>query len=181
MNTAFQAEFRPLTNKTGLRQLRRSGRLPGIVFGKHTDNKMIHLSVLQVQKWLRQGSSGIVELHFEDGTKLPALLEDLQRDPLTREPIHIDFQQVQSEQPVKTRVPVEFKGTPAGTKQGGVVQIQSASIEIEALPAHVPSLVQFDISELGVGAAVHVKDVSFPAEVTVLSDANEFLLTVVKP
>lgn len=181
MTTCFQAENREYSNASGLRRLRRSGRLPGIVFGRNAPNRMIHISSLQFQKWVKQGGSGVIELRLDGDAPLSVLLEDLQRDPVTRELLHVDFQQVQADAIVRTKIPVEFKGVPIGTKQGGVVQIQCAWIEVEALPRHLPSAVQLDISGMGIGESLYVKDAEFAPEVAVISEGNEFLLSVVKP
>ncbi|WP_079914687.1 50S ribosomal protein L25 [Paenibacillus sp. 32352] len=181
MTTRFQAEPRVPLNSSGLRELRRSGRLPGVIFRKHAENERIHISATQFQKWLKQGGSGFIELHFEGEGSLTVLLEDFQRDPVTRDLLHVDFQQVQMGERIRTKIPVKFKGTPIGTKEGGVVQIQCSAIEVEALPKHLPDVVELNISTMGIGETLYVKDVEFASEVTVISEAHEFLLSVVKP
>jgi len=112
---------------------------------------------------------------------LTVLLEDLQRDSVTRDLIHVDFQQVQTNEIMRTKIPVKFNGTPIGTKQGGVVQVQLASIEVEALPRHLPTSIEFDISTMELGETIHVSDAKFAPDVTVISEGNESLLSVVKP
>ncbi|GGD91133.1 50S ribosomal protein L25 [Paenibacillus nasutitermitis] len=181
MLTHFQAEERNTMNSSGIRNLRRSGRLPGIVFGRNAENKMIHLSTIEFQKWLKQGESGIIGLQLEGKEPVSVLLEDLQRDPVTRDLIHVDFQLVQTHEIVRTKLPVKFKGTPVGTKQGGVVQIQCEFIEVESLPEHLPTSVEFDISGMNIGDSVYVGDFAFSPEVRVISAGNEFLVSVVKP
>lgn len=179
--TKIHAEIRVPLNPSQLRNLRKSGRLPGSVFGKNTTSKMVHLPTLAFQKWLKQGASGFIELQFADHEPLTVLLEDIQRDPLTGALIHVDFQQVQTNQVMRIKIPVKFKGTPVGTKEGGVVQTQLAMIEVEALPSHLPTTVEFDISAMGIGDALHVNDAIFTPDVAVISEPNEFLLSVVKP
>jgi len=181
MLTHFQAEKRGTMNTSGIRNLRRSGRLPGIVFGRNAENKMIHLSTIDFQKWLKQGASGFIGLQLAGEEPVSVLLEDLQRDPVTRELIHVDFQLVQNHEIVRTKLAVKFKGTPVGTKQGGVVQIQCEFIEIEALPEHLPGAIEYDISGMNIGDSVYVGDISFSPEVKVISGGNEFLVSVVKP
>lgn len=181
MTTRFQAENRIPLNPSRLRDLRKSGRLPGVVFGRNTGNQMIHIPTIEFQKWLKQGASGFIELQFEDKGALTVLLEDLQRDPVTRDLLHVDFQQVQTNEIMRTKIPVKFNGTPIGTKQGGVVQVQLASIEVEALPRHLPTSIEFDISTMELGETLHVSDATFATEVTVISEGNESLLSVVKP
>ncbi|MGQ8873453.1 50S ribosomal protein L25 [Paenibacillus amylolyticus] len=181
MTTFIQAETRIKLKPSRLQNLRQSGRLPGIVFGKNTENEMIHIPAIQFQKWLKQGASGFIELQFEEKPSLTVLLEDLQRDPVTRDLIHVDFQQVQSGEVLRTKIPVKFNGTPEDAKYGGVVQIQLAAIEVEALPRHLPTVVEFDISAMKIGETLHVEDAKFAPEVTVISEGNESLLSVIKP
>lgn len=179
--THFQAEPRVRLQPAELRRLRRKGRLPAIVFGKRADNTMIHLATSEFQKWLRQGASGFIELEVAGKQPFTVLLEDIQRHSVTRELLHVDFQLVQSHEVVRTKIPVKFSGTPIGTKQGGVVQIQRAFIEVEALPKHLPTEVELDIGGMEVGESLHVRDAEFASEVTVISESHEFLLSVVKP
>lgn len=181
MAIRLQAERRTHLGKGGIKQLRKSGRLPAIVFGNKLDNEMIHISATEFQKWLRSGDSGFIDLQIDGEDSIPVLLKDYQRDPRTQELLHVDFKQVQKNEVVRTKIAVKFTGTPAGASAGGVVQVQNAFIEVEALPQHLPAAVEHDISELQIGDTVLVKDVALPPEVTVLSGENEFLLTVIKP
>lgn len=181
MSTCFQAESRARLSKTGLKNLRREGRLPANVFGNKLANEMIHISAIEFQKWLKQGASGFIELQIEGKGSISVLLEDLQRDPRTRDVLHVDFQQVQTNAIVRTKIPVKFVGTPAGARFGGVVQIQNPYIEVEALPAQLPHDLEFDISGMMIGDSVLVKDVPISTEVTLVSGPNECLASVVKP
>ncbi|MFB9277501.1 50S ribosomal protein L25 [Cohnella cellulosilytica] len=181
MAACIHTERRPRLNASGLRNLRREGRLPGVVFGKNTDNEIIHISTKQFEKWLKQGASGFIELEMEGEKPLTVLLEDLHRDPVTRSLVHVDFQLVQTDKIVRTKLAVKLKGTPVGTKSGGIVQVQDPYVEVEALPANLPSTVELDISEMEIGDTRFVKDLELPPEVTVVSGPNELLVAVSKP
>lgn len=181
MAVSIHTEKRSRLNSSGLRNLRREGRLPGVVFGKNANNENIHISTNQFEKWLKQGASGFIELQMEGENSLTVLLEDLQRDPVTRSLIHVDFQLVQSNEIVRTKLAVKLKGTPVGTKSGGVVQIQDPYVEVEALPKNLPSSVELDISEMEIGDTRFVSDLELPPEVTVVSGPNELLVSVSKP
>lgn len=181
MTTFMQAEKRTHLNTSGLRNLRKSGRLPGIVFGRNVENKMVHISTIEFHKWLKQGASGFIDIQLDGKDSVTVLLEDLQRDPVTRDLIHVDFQQVQNNEIVCTKIPVKFIGKPIGLKQGGIVQLQSEFIEVEALPRHLPSVIEYDISGMNIGESVYVKDLDLSSEVTLISGENEFLVSVVKP
>jgi len=181
MAKSLLAEKRTHMNTSALRNLRHSGRIPGIVFGRNKSNEMIHISAIEFQRWLRQDGSGIIQLELEGNMQLPVLLEDLQRHPVTQDVIHIDFQHVQSNESVRTKVAVKFLGTAVGTKSGGVVQIHKEFIEVETLPQHLPNVIELDISGMDIGESLYIRDVGFAPEVTVLSGANDFLVSVAKP
>ncbi|MGG3507030.1 50S ribosomal protein L25 [Paenibacillus lautus] len=181
MRVNLRAETRAAMNKTGLKQLRLSGRIPAIVFGTGEENMMIQLSAKEFGKWARNGKGGILELHFDDREPLPVLLESVQRDPITREYIHVDFLRININEVVRTRVNLDYIGTAKGAKLGGVVQIQSTFIEIESFPDRIPATIPVEISELEIGHSLHVGDLKLPDGVVLISSANELLVSVVTP
>lgn len=180
MRMSLLAERRPATNRTGLKRLRREGRLPGVIFGVEREQAMVHVSAKDFAKFLKSGESGVIELRVEGQGDIPVLLESLQRDPVSKEPIHVDFLKVQADKIVRTFVTVEFTGTPAGTKIGGVVQSQRASIEVRALPNEVPSSIVVDISHLEIGGTLKSGDLELPKGVELVSSDNELLVSVTK-
>lgn len=181
MTTCIQAEQRTKLNRSGLKNLRKSGRTPAVVFGRNSENKSVHISTQEFEKWLRQGGSGRIELQFSDEEPITVLLEDMQRDPVTSDFLHVDFQLVQSNEIVRTKIPVRLSGVPVGTKTGGIVQVQSNFVEVEALPKHLPTSIDFDITDMEVGQSLLVSDVKLPSEVTIISGQDEFLVSIVKP
>ncbi|MCM3038941.1 50S ribosomal protein L25 [Paenibacillus motobuensis] len=181
MRTCFQVEERIPMNRTGLKRLRNSGRLPAVVFGSGTDNQNIHLSTKEFGKWIRRGSGGIIELNLENHDSIPVLLEAIQRDPVTQEYIHVDFLRVKKDELVRTKVNIEFAGTPRGTKLGGIVQTQSTFIEIESFPDKIPGSIIVDISHLEIGESIHVGDIELPDGLVLISATNELLVSVVTP
>lgn len=181
MRVNLLAETRAAMNKTGLKQLRLSGRIPAVVFGTGENNMMIQLSAKEFGKWARNGKGGILELRFDDREPLPVLLESVQRDPITREYIHVDFLRININEVVRTRVNLDYIGTAKGAKLGGVVQIQSTFIEIESFPDRIPAIIPVGISELDIGHSLHVGDLKLPDGVVLISSANELLVSVVTP
>ncbi|MUG43974.1 50S ribosomal protein L25 [Paenibacillus woosongensis] len=181
MRACFAAEQRSPMNRSGLKRLRQSGRLPGVVMGLNKESDMIHISSQEFHRWVRGGGSGLLEVQVGGSDKVPVLLEGLQRDAVTREYIHVDFLRVKKDELVRTRVTLDYVGTPKGTKLGGIVQTQSTFIEVEALPHQLPSSISVDISELDVGDSLLVGNIELPPEVTLLSSENELLVSVVTP
>lgn len=162
-----------------VRKLRREGIVPAHIFGHKI--KTSHIQVLEkdFQKVEKEaGETGVVELKI-GGEVHPVLIRDVQVDPVTDEPLHIDFYQVNLKEKVKVHVPIETIGeSPAVESKLGVLLAPLSEIEIEALPSDLPESIKIDISKLQqVDAAILVKDLKIPAGVEILADPDE---TVVK-
>jgi len=179
MRACLAVEQRTPMNKSGLKRLRRSGRLPGVIMGLNKESDMIHVSLQEFQRWIRGGGSRLLEVQTGDSGTIPVLLEGLQRDAVTREYIHVDFLRVRMDEPVRAKVALDYIGTPKGMKLGGALQTQSTFIEVEALPHQLPSTVSVDIRELNVGESLLAGSIQLPPEVKLLSSDKEPLLSVI--
>ncbi|URN94709.1 MAG: 50S ribosomal protein L25 [Candidatus Pristimantibacillus lignocellulolyticus] len=176
----IQAVERLYQKPSELRHLRNNGRLPGILFGKNISNQMFHIPVTSFQKWIRQGS-GPLQLQFTNQDPVSVVIEELQQNPITMELLHVDFQVVQRNEILRTKLPVKLKGVPAGTKLGGVLQTQNTFVEVEALPKYLPKSIEIDISHMEIGHFLLMKDIPLPPEVIMISGENEQLVSLIKP
>jgi large subunit ribosomal protein L25 len=85
-------------NRTGLKRLRSSGRLPAIVSSSDTNNVQIHLCAKEFGRWMRTGEGGMIQLNLENHGPMMVSLEAVQRDPVTRDFLHVDFARIQEEE-----------------------------------------------------------------------------------
>jgi len=162
-----------------VKSLRKEGIIPAHIFGHKV--KTIHI---QVQKkdfepvFEKAGETGIIDLSL-DKEKRPVMVRNIQSDPLTDDPLHIDFYQVNLSEKVKVNVPLETIGqSPAVEKKIGLLLTPVSEIEIEALPTDLPENIQVDISKLeNIGDEIKVKDLPIDrAKVEVLTD-EELVVT----
>lgn len=181
MRVCFEAEQRTIVNPSGLRKLRSNGNLPGIILNKQGKTSHIHIRTKEFQRWRRQGGSGLVDLSLGGTEKISVLLQAAQQDVVTKDYIHVDFLRIQHNETVKTKVPVEFIGTAAGVKFGGIVAVQSTGLEVEALPSQLPASLQLDISELEIGQSLSASAVILPEGVKLLAPEEEVLVSVLPP
>lgn len=91
MITSFQAEQLIPLNKTGLKRLRNDGRVPAHIYGGQSNQVKIHISAKDLERWLRGGSTGNVEICLENNEIVPVLVGEVQRNPVTQELLHVDF------------------------------------------------------------------------------------------
>ncbi len=175
----LKAEQRQLTGKK-VKRLRREGWIPGVVYGPGLEPSSIQLLRKDLIEVYRQaGTSTLVGLLVKPQRKpRPALIRDVQQDPITYEVLHVDLEVVDMERPVTAEVPVVLVGEAPVAKDGlAVVTHGTEEIEIRALPSEVPGHIDVDVSVLTrPDQAIHVADLTFPEGILVLSDPETVLV-----
>jgi large subunit ribosomal protein L25 len=183
MTVSLKAESREEATKSDIKQLRVKGRIPAVVYGNKVVATAITVDQKELLALLRQNPHAIIDLEMPNGSgKQPVMINEIQRDQLKRERLlHIDFHQINMDEPVKTTVSLEFIGEAEGAKEGGIVQIQMHELEIRCLPSQIPSSIKVDISNVGLGGNLLVNQLSIPAGIEVKSESNDLILTVLSP
>lgn len=183
---SLNANIRKESGKGVARGLRRSGRIPAVLYGKGKSTS-ITLEPSRVKKLIMLGhaESTLIDLKLEgaaDKSDKIAILRDYQTDPLTGELLHADFFEVSMDEKIRVTVPIELTGkTPAGVTEGGLLQLVSREVEIECLPSMIPDNVQADASALGIGDSLHIRDISIPEGIRFVSDPEQVVLTIAAP
>ncbi|WAA12856.1 50S ribosomal protein L25 [Fervidibacillus halotolerans] len=181
MRKKMTVERRKEFTRSSLRRLRKNGRLPGVAYGKQIGNIPIHVPLKDIRRSVELGYAELIDMEIEGEGTYPVVIKEVQRDSFTGEWLHVDLFQVNMDEPITMRVPLEFEGTPQGSKSGGVLQIQEEYLEVEALPDQIPAVIKVDVSELNVGDKLTVADLKLPEGVKVIAQPNELLVTVVLP
>jgi large subunit ribosomal protein L25 len=182
----LEVEVRRELGKSAVRKLRRAGRVPGVLYGRGFDPVAVAVDARALEATLQKLAGGNVLLDVvvrEDGqtrTEL-AMLQEVQRDVLTRQVLHVDLHRVSLTEKVYTRLPVRLRGEPRGVREGGILEFLRHEVEVAGLPTDLPDHLELDVSNLGVGHSLHVRDLTVPAGVTVLTPADETLVTVLAP
>ncbi|TXK78235.1 50S ribosomal protein L25 [Paenibacillus sp. N3.4] len=183
MVLSLKAEIRKDTTKSDIKQLRSKGSVPAVVYGDKVPSTVIAVDQKELMALLRHNPHAIIELDLPNGSgKQPVMISEVQRDKLNRELLlHVDFHQINMDEPVKTVVSLEFVGDSEGAREGGIVQVQMHELEIRCLPSQIPSSIQVDISGLGLGENLIVSQLTVPAGIEVKSDPNELIVTILAP
>jgi len=180
---ALVAEVRDATGKGVARKLRAAGRIPAVVYGRGTESRAISVDPKALVQLLQKGGAGmntLIELSV-DGTAKTVLVKELQRDPVRGRPLHTDFYLVDLDQKVEVSVPIHLIGRPEGVELGGILDHPLREIELECLPRAIPESIDVDVSALDVGDSIHVRDLELPEGVSVQSDVNLAVASVVAP
>ncbi|MFW6280328.1 MAG: 50S ribosomal protein L25/general stress protein Ctc [Halanaerobium sp.] len=178
---SIEVETRTETGKGVARKIRRNGQIPGVVYGRGNEPKSIKVNPQDIEKILF--SNAIIDLSFaeEDGEEATVIIKDFQRDVIKKNLLHVDFQFISMDEKITVSVPLSLEGTAAGVHEGGVLQQLIRNIEIDALPAEIPSEITLDISELAMGDSLAVSDLELPEGIDLVTDIDEVIVTVVTP
>jgi large subunit ribosomal protein L25 len=164
------------------RALRREGRVPVIAYGMGIDPTPLSVDALELYHALHTdaGANAVLRLSI-GGTNHLALAREVQRHPVRRDVLHVDFVTVSRTQRVSAAVPIVLEGEAPGVDTGGVVEQSLFSLNIEALALEVPDQLPLDISDLDVGDVKRVSDVALPQGVDALDDPDTTVVSVVVP
>ena len=157
--------------------------MPGVLYGKgHTRPIVVNERSLRAALTGRSGLHAIVDVVIEgQATTHHAVLKDFQRHPIRGTLTHVDFHEVRLDRPIQATVSLELVGESPGSKQGGIVQLVSRELQVEALPTGIPEHIELDISGLEVGVTLRVEDLASIEGVTFLDDPQLVLATCTVP
>ena len=180
---SLQVDKREKTGKGGCRQARMRGLIPAVVYGSGKDSVPIQVNRKTFVEMMRKAGSEnpILLLKLSDtGQERHAMIREMQRNPLSRQVIHIDFQRIEMTDKVRITVPVELVGTAYGVKvEGGLIDFVVREVHVECLPGDIPKHLELDVTELHAGQHAAAKDLKLPAGVTLLDDPERVILSVV--
>jgi large subunit ribosomal protein L25 len=162
------AEERARTGSGVLKQMRREGYIPSVVYGGGSDNKNVKVHAKTFRDMLNNAASDsiLVTLDLGDSNSQLAFLQDVQQNAITGEILHVDFLAVNQDTSINAALPLELTGEPEGVKAGGLLEQMLHSLDISCLPKDLPEGITADVSALEIGDALHISEVNFPEGVT---------------
>ena len=164
-----------------VKQLRREGILPANLFGKKIKSQTLQVNQKDFLKVFdKAGETGLVDLVIDKQKVRPVLISNVQVDPVTDDPLHVNFHQVNLKEKTVAAVEISLVGkSPAVEKEEGVLVQTLSEVEVEALPANLPDHLEIDISSLkAVNDAIRVKDLKVDKEVEIKAEANEIVAKI---
>ncbi len=182
MEQKLKAERREGTGKGVARKIRAHGRVPAIVYGHGVEPLSVSIDARDLFHVLHTaaGANVLVDMRV-DGEHFLAMPREIQRDRLQDRFIHVDFLRIARDEKITVEVPVHIVGESHGVKEGGVVEHHLWSLQVECLPQDVPTAVEADISRLGINESLKVAELTPPPKSTVLTSADEVVVSVVPP
>ncbi len=166
------------------RSMRRSGRIPAILYGRDTEPLMLSVDKKELETTVKKGAVGrsLYKLSIDDGKQAKAaMVKDLQTHPVSGDILHVDFYAVDMQRKVRVNVPVITTGKAKGVELGGMLQVIRRELEVLCYPGHIPDAITVDISDLDLGDSLHVKDIPLESDVEIPAEVNFTVLTILSP
>jgi large subunit ribosomal protein L25 len=169
---------------TGIaRKLRRDGKIPAVIYGHGREPESLTVDARELEKLLSSHSaaSTVIELSLS-GKVAKTLIRELQRHPVRRNVIHVDFQELVAGEKVTVSVPLRFTGTADGVRNsGGILEETMHQVHIRVDPSMIPDHVDVDVTPLTIGHSIHIRDLKLPEGVAVLDDAGATVCVCTAP
>jgi large subunit ribosomal protein L25 len=183
---SLSAEARTATGKNAVKKIRQQGLVPAILYGRARTSLPLAVGRKDLLGALATGGRNVlIDLkirHDGQDESNTVMVREIQRDHLRREIIHVDLHQISLTEALETRVPVTLEGMPEGVASGGgILEPHLREVLIRCLPTQIPDHLTANVSHLGVGDSLHVRDLVVPAGIEILTPPEEVLVSVVAP
>ncbi len=171
------------TGRSASRRLRKQGRIPAILYGKHTPPMKLSVDAPEFSRLAKSigDNAALIEL---TGAKEQALsiLQEVQRDAITDLYLHVNLHEVKADEKMEINVPVHTSGESTGVKnEAGVLEATSHTLRIRCLPKDLPAFIDVDVTELHVGQTIHIRELKGVPGVVFLGDKNQPVVSCVQP
>jgi large subunit ribosomal protein L25 len=182
----LDSKKRTMTGKGSARKLRSAGRLPVILYGPETSPIMLSLDYKQLQKILRGKSAEniIFDLKIDSNganQSLRVMIKEIQKDPVTRDYLHVDFYEISMEKELEVDIPVYLVNTPIGVSEGGILEHIRRELKISCMPKNLVDKIEIDVSGLAIGQSLHIEDIDLPPGLKSIEDRDLTIATVGAP
>jgi large subunit ribosomal protein L25 len=180
---SFNATARDQAGKGSARTLRSKGMIPAVIYGHGRDPQSLSLNARDLDKLLAhiQAESTVIEVSV-GGTTSKTLIREIQRHPIKRQILHVDFQALVAGEKVTVSIPIVLEGIAEGVRlEGGVLDQTLRELEIEVDPSNIPDHIEYDVTNMVIGDSVHVSDLKLPEGVEVLDDPETSVAVLAAP
>ena len=182
----LQVRLREDMSKHYLKQLRHQGRVPASLCGKAKPTISIEVPLPDLARALKTeaGINAVIDLKV-DGAKRgeggTAVVKSIQKNPITRKVLHVDFQRVSLSDVVVTAIPIELVGDAPGIKEGGVLELVMSELEVKSRADHIPLHLNVDVSHLLVGQFIHASEIPLDEGIELASRPEDIVVAVRTP
>jgi large subunit ribosomal protein L25 len=181
-STKLDVNSRGAEGSRAARRLRRSGRVPGVLYGGGGNSLGFDVDARELRLALAR-SGAVLDLSIDGEKATPVVLKEAQRDPVRGDTVHIDLLRVRLDEAIHAVVPLELTGAEdaPGVKEGGVLEQITRELNVEALPTAIPESIVHAIGEMQIGDTIGLAAVAMPDGVELLDDIEDTVVATLSP
>jgi len=173
----LDASLRTNMSKGERNRIRRAGHLPGVIYGKDVPPTAVTING-ESFKQLRGHGKALVDVNIQGNRTVTALVNEISRDMINRQPVHIDLHAVNLTEPITVQVPIILDGLEAVEKRRGVIQQQTREVAVRCLPTAVPEFIVHNIAHMETGQTSTLADLKLPAGVVLQDELDTVICSV---
>lgn len=180
--TALEVARREPDGSRAARRLRREGLVPGVVYGAGDDPVAFQVEGRVLRQALAHAGA-VLDLSIDGAAATPVVVKELARHPVSGDTLHVDLLRVRLDQAIQATVILELVGSDdaPGVKEGGVLELVTREVTVEALPTNIPDAIDHDVSTMEIGDTLMLEAIVPPANVTVIGDPETVVATITPP
>lgn len=177
----LNAQKREEIASSSMKSSRRKGSIPGVFYRRDVPTIPIYVKDVALKPFIYTSEVNIINLKIE-GLKdaYSCILKDVQFDPVSDIPIHFDLLGISENEKIKLEVPITLIGSPAGVKEGGILQHSIHKVDVECFPRNIPSNIEVNIENLNIGDSIHIEDIEVK-DFEILDSPDTTIVAVVPP
>jgi large subunit ribosomal protein L25 len=181
-STKLEVRSRDAEGSRAARRLRRTGRVPGVLYGGGGDSLGFDVDARELRLALAR-SGAVLDLSVDGAKATPVVLKEAQRDPVRGETVHVDLLRVRLDQAIHAVVPLELTGIDEspGVKEGGILEQIIRELNVEALPTAIPEAIVHEVGEMQIGDTIGLDVIAMPDGVTLLDEVEEATVATLSP
>lgn len=159
---------------------RRSGKVPGVLYGKNIKNVLFELAYMELNNAInKNGEHGELDINL-NGDNHKTLIKEVQRHPVNHNIIHIDLEELSDNKYFITDIPVAIHGEGYVKSKGGIIQREKNSVKVQCRGEDIPKAFDVDLSKLSLGDTFRISDIEISKEISILDDINGVIVSIIK-
>jgi large subunit ribosomal protein L25 len=181
-STKLEVRSRDAEGSRAARRLRRTGRVPGVLYGGGGDSVGFDVDARELRLALARAGA-VLDLSVDGAKATPVVLKEAQRDPVRGQTVHIDLLRVRLDQAIHAVVPLELTGVDdaPGVKEGGILEQIVRELNVEALPTAIPEAIVHEVGGMQIGDTIGLDAVVMPEGVALLDEVEEAVVATLSP
>ena len=182
-NATLSATVRNETGTGIARKLRQNGSVPAVIYGHGREPQHLTINTREMDRLVSTTNvlATVIELSVE-GKTAKTLIREIQRHPVKRSIVHVDFQELVAGEKITVNIPLRFVGTADGVRNGGgILEETMHQVHLRLDPASIPDHIDVDVTPLTIGHSIHIRDLKLPEGVTILDDAGATVCVCTAP